>query len=485
MPPSPLTYVNVGPHGTFKKSGDTHTTPADVDAIFTHLEEQKINKVVLHFHGGLVSETRGVGKAEVMRPVYEAAKCHPVSFVWETGLVETIKANLDSIEQTVLFRKMMFWAIKQAGKHLGVDVDSKGVGTEFSDLQIENELNKDFPFDQLRVGEGARGGAGAVSAANLAQVQTEIFAELEEDMLADAAFQNSLQAQHTGVNKQAVDALAPQADGNAKGLVTASAAALGLAKIVGRVLLRFIQRHDHGFYPTVVEEILRELYLADVGAWAWGGMKDAAREMWLANDDLGGEQQHVGRYLLERLAALQQRTGLSVDLVGHSAGSIAICHLLKTSATLATPLKVRNIVLLAPAARLELFHDEVVTKPERYQALRIYTMDDSHEARDRLVPGIYTRSLLYFISGVLEGGDDVPLVGMARYLFDNDTYRTDPLPALRVFLVDHPTHRLVLAKSSELAPAASNGLRCDAISHGGFDEEILTAQSLTYLLNQE
>ena len=36
---SKLNYVNVGPKGTFKKSGDLHTTPEDIDKIFSHLTD--------------------------------------------------------------------------------------------------------------------------------------------------------------------------------------------------------------------------------------------------------------------------------------------------------------------------------------------------------------------------------------------------------------------------------------------------------------
>ena len=56
---SKLNYINVGPNGTFKKSGNIHTVPSDIDAIFAHLTASHSQKLAVHFHGGLVGEAKG------------------------------------------------------------------------------------------------------------------------------------------------------------------------------------------------------------------------------------------------------------------------------------------------------------------------------------------------------------------------------------------------------------------------------------------
>src|SRR5438874_3622153 len=94
---SGLNYVNVGPHGTFTPSGHLATTPADVDAIFKHLADTNKQKLALHFHGGLIDEGAGLDIARKMAPLYAGAGAHPVTFVWETGLVETISTNLERL----------------------------------------------------------------------------------------------------------------------------------------------------------------------------------------------------------------------------------------------------------------------------------------------------------------------------------------------------------------------------------------------------
>jgi hypothetical protein len=481
---SPLFYVNVGPQGTFKGSGDYRTGSGDIDAIFQHIRDKNVPKLALHFHGGLVPEAAGMGIARKMIPVYQAAGSHPVTFVWETGFLETLKSNLATIHHTALFRKVLFWTLKKAGKELGVDATGKGMGAELDDKTINEQLLLPAPFASLAVtGTGGKGGAGPLTEASLPDKEDMIAAELESEMAADHEFQALLQSPSPDAwTKMAARRLEP-ATATAepgKGLVGLTQAFVAVAKIATRVLKRTIQRHDHGFYPTVVEEILRELYLDDFGAWVWDGMKNQAEAMWRSNQGVSGDARHAGRYFLDGLRALQQETGLIVDLVGHSAGSIAICHMLKAAAA-SGGLKVRNVLLLAPAARVDLFHSELVSRKDEFNLLRIFTMQDALECDDRLVDGIYTRSLLYFISGVLERGDDVPLCGLAHNLIDNDLYRDDPLPAIRAAFGPPSDNWLVLSRT---AGGAAPDRRSGATSHGGFDDDDPTKASLTHILAQ-
>jgi hypothetical protein len=99
-----LTYINIGAKGTL--SGKLHTTTSDIDAILDHLRT-KADKVVLHFHGGLVSAEAGELTARSFVPLYKSAGAHPVVFIWETGFLETILHNLDDIQNTVLFKKIL------------------------------------------------------------------------------------------------------------------------------------------------------------------------------------------------------------------------------------------------------------------------------------------------------------------------------------------------------------------------------------------
>ena len=115
-------------------------------------------------------------------------------------------------------------------------------------------------------------------------------------------------------------------------------------------------------------------------------------------------------------------------------------------------------------------------------------MSDSIEADDALVPILYTRSLLYFVSGVLEGhvdGDaweddiDAPVVGMQRYLTDKGVFNSSDFPEVektRQFL-DSVPDSTVWSESS-----AGSGLNSMSHKHGDFDNDEETVKSVTWII---
>ena len=112
---------------------------------------------------------------------------------------------------------------------------------------------------------------------------------------------------------------------------------------------------------------------------------------------------------------------------------------------------------------------------------RVYTMDDSYEREDQLVRGVYTRSLLYFISGVLEPDEvDAPIMGMIRHASGQGAFADGPAAEWAPFMRDRA--RLVLSDSAILDPGAQAGRRTTSHTHGGFDDDGPTHESLTELL---
>lgn len=479
-------YLNVGPKGTFHDSSDVQTLPQDVDAIIDLLQDRGLQKIAIHFHGGLIKESAGMKIADKMVPVFRDAGSHAVTFVWETGLLETISRNIGSIYQTKLFRKLLKLAIRHAGKRLG-GVGGRGPGMTIPYAEIETELAKEIPFQDFNQSEAESRGAGSLSETELEDSTADLEQEIEEDMEVDADEIDVLlrtEAPTTDLLDQARinEALTEE---QSRGISTFITVARAVAVIVKEVIRRYIRKTHHGFYPTVVEEVLRYYYLADLGAWVWGGMKTAAQNMWLPNDGLDGPDQHAGTYFLERLSALQaNRPELVIDLVGHSAGSIAICEMLKAAHLRQTPIKLRNILFLAPACTAELMSAEIVSHPERYGHFRMFTMRDDYESDDVLVKGVYTRSLLYFISGVLEQRVDEHVAGMQRYLSGQKPYDREPFLGVKRFLEQPGENRLVLSNSEQIAPNAPAGHRSTAEAHGAFDDDIATRSSLTAIIKQ-
>lgn len=473
---SNLNYINVGPKGTFKESGGLHTVPADIDAIFVHLTNTNATKLVVHFHGGLVKESKGEEVARSMFDLYRD-DAHPVTFIWETGLIETITRNLDTLASTKLFRKVVKYAIRRAASKLGGGIGGKGPGEEMSLDEIDQELQTAYAFD--RFDSGARGAAEVMDEADLDAIALEIQAEVEIDLDADPDIEDILESEPPTTELLDPGFKSEVSEDKAKGLISTAKLAIHIAKIVYRVIKRFINKRDHGFYPTIIEETLRELYLTDFGAWVWGSMKEVAKSMWLQNQQQLGEHSHPGRYFLEKLTAHQQSNpGFIVDLVGHSAGAIAICHLQRTARVSFPALSIRNLLFLAPACTQDLFREEIVSFPMEYERFRMFTMSDDLETKDELLKKVYTRSLLYFISGALEHQADKLIAGIELQLRGKAPYDEPRSLIVHSFVHAQAEQRLVLSKTV----AAGQGLNSTAVSHGGFDDDLVTRESLSELL---
>src|SRR6266851_5735910 len=255
-----LHYISVGPGGTFKASGDLATTPSDVDALFDHWREVGAKKITIYFHGGLVTEMAGLDVAKKMWMLFKD-QSQVIGFVWKTGAFETIRTNLYTLQATQLFQKVIKYAIRHAAAQLGGGIGNKGAGETMTLLEIEAELAA-AGFDNFDA--GARGAAGKLDEDEIEDSRAEIEAELEVDLEADSQLERILEQEAPVTELLDKNLVAEIHNEQAKGFTATIALAKHLAEIVVRVVLRFIRKHDHGFYPTVVEETLRELYLADL-----------------------------------------------------------------------------------------------------------------------------------------------------------------------------------------------------------------------------
>ncbi|MEO0636144.1 MAG: C1 family peptidase [Pseudomonadota bacterium] len=162
-----------------------------------------------------------------------------------------------------------------------------------------------------------------------------------------------------------------------------------------------------------------------------------------------------GRKALKILLEANARRSipLKVHLVGHSAGSILLAHLLDTLDTV-NPLKepVQSCSIMAPACTLDLFEKSyhpkigVTGKATGISRLIQYNLIDQRELDDSVGP--YRKSLLYFVSNAFEDARKMPLLGME--IFEDQVPRK-------------PAHAL------HYAGRASN--ITDSDTHGGFDND--------------
>jgi hypothetical protein len=486
----PLHFVNVGPGGTFRKSGQFHSTPESIDAIIAHLERNQLDHAALYVHGGLVDEAAGMAGAERFQQVFAGADAHGIAIVWETGWFETLQKNLADVFSTRLFQKLVQKVISKVLNHF-TGLGAKGPGGTVVEIE---QLWEDPGTDEA-FAEQARVRAELLSARNLDDWRRELEAEIEEELEADDEFQDlyvDLEQRTEFFDDPTQPAQADSRAPAAKGVISWLTVAGKLAAISWRVGRRFWTGRDHGLHATAVEEVFREFYLADlIKTLQWDNMKQAAREMWFPNDGLTGETQHAGTYLLERLLELKtRRPNLTLDLVGHSAGAIATCELFAViRQRYHEKLRLRNVIFLAPAATSLLFHTHMLHGPPLFDHFYMFTMTDALERRDPVMrpagealAKVYPSSLLYVVSGMLEEEVDAPLLGMMRFGTGQPPFDSQKLQKIRDYLHEPGGQRLTLASGSGASPGGK--LASGATSHGGFSSDRATMDSIQAILRR-
>lgn len=471
-------YINVGHGGTFKKSGDHDSEPSDVDNLFKYLDDNDIERLLVYFHGGLVNETSGMGSAEVMRASFVdvPSKTHAVTFVWETGLWETIVENLSSKTTDNQFQKVLNFVIRLVGKKVGID--SRGGGETLDNATIETEKLKEYPFAELNInigtkGNGARGGNIMFDEED----EESFFARLEQESKTMIRAENEMETEE-------IEVAEPDADAeDSKGLLLT----LGtlVAKIAFAVLKRYTKETHHDFYPTIVEETFRKLYIDTIGKWGWSEMKEKAQQMFADNKGRSGDDLHAGTYFLTLLEQHYQKRynagkKFSIELVGHSAGSIAICNMLAATSENFKQLKYNNVVFLAPACRTDLFIEKGIPAKENgiFKKFKMFTMQEQYEKKDYCLKYVYTYSLLYLVSGLFEHETDAKIMGLHEQFKAEGRYaRFEELKVLNSFITNN---KLALSKDIE---NTDNSMWTDSLRHGDFDNNSATLKSILSTIN--
>lgn len=468
-------WINLGADGTFASSGKLSSTTADVDRLLGD-GMGGASRLVLFFHGGLVSQASGLASAERMAANYGTAAAS-IGIIWETGLSETFRDNLLAITNTKIFKKTLSWVLAKAG--VGDDTGAKGPGAGVLDA-AEIEAMLETPegaaaLDKALTAQvdAAKSSASAKSS-GLDDLDAEAIArDLEYDFAADSSVPDLIEQGAPGTQqiRRKLDL-----EEGAKG-PTVTGVAFFIGKIVVAVIRRYRSGTAHDALPTAVEELLRAAYLADIGKFAWDAMKTKAQRMWADDGTAPGVTGHGGGYILRRLEALQAaRPDMIIDVVGHSAGSIAICEMLAAIEADQRRIRLRNIIFLAPAVRLDLFALWIQRGPQIFKRFRMFAMTDAAEKEDRVGGSVYPRSLLYLVSGCFEDRPDAGIVGMDRFLIRATTSAGRDYDDVRRWLREET--RLAYSPSAAGAP---QGLQTGALHHGDFDDDSATLASLLFM----
>ena len=491
-------------------SPNSTTSREDVARIMQRATEgHSAAGLVIHFHGGLVSEKSARQIAQRLIPIYSEAGAYPLFLVWEAGLFEAIFNNLHDISQEKIFqefvKKVAEWVIKKLPSNLGLKGSSGGMVNE---IELRQQFDEWFsgkrpaPPDALGLQPGASQATMQTTLKGTVLDQPSLEAEIQLSIEGDFAFQDAVQEVFNGlgavgmpqpttkgaigttssstslISPEAADQLFDRSPATTKGfsLFGWIKAAKMVAAIVVAVVKRYSQGRAHGLYVTVVEEVLRSLYLDKVGKVVWDQMKKDTADSFLPGEN------HGGTALLAELKKFQQ-AGITlprITLIGHSTGAVYICCLLEAAAEISLEVKF-DVVFLAPAVTYEQFAKTVGVHGNLVGHFRSFAMTDDWEGDDSLVPIIYPHSLLYFISGLLEKNVDEPLVGMERYLREKEIFTDTDFPYIaggRIFY-DKFENCLVWAPST-----VKEGCKTSSTKHGDFDNDPATLDSLQWLLKE-
>lgn len=492
-----------------------------IDAVAKILSKATVanpeNGLVIHFHGGLNS--RQYALDNIVAPLtdtYSSAGGYPLFFVWESGFTEAILNNKDDLLGDPAFRelvkKVSEWVLSKTS--IGGIFGFRGVdGVPVEDIdQFRKEYDQWFAGDKERTsppGENSNNLVAREAKTKASELNEDQLAqEIEQSLDGDPAFKRALTEVYNasvppvdivtkgvGTRKSADILLLSETalnemfpannDLKTRGVFTWLGVAKFIAKLVITVAGRYKDGTDHGLHCTVVEEVLRSAYGDLIGSGIWNQMKKDTLDSFA---DVPGS---CGLAVLRELKALEDagKRFRKLTLVGHSTGAIYICNFLDIAEKLGlkTPIQV---VFLAPAVTCARFAEAIaVHQNQRLKDFRMFAMRDALETQDRMVTPLYTRSLLYFVSGLLEGlvGKDgkwssvtgMPLVGMERF-YEGSTYAQDSaVTKVRAFLGAEPG-RMVWSSVS----GAGNGLNSSAAKHGDFDNDPSTLQSIQSIIKQ-
>lgn len=122
---------------------------------------------------------------------------------------------------------------------------------------------------------------------------------------------------------------------------------------------------------------------------------------------------------LQKLAATWGEA-LEIHLVGHSAGSIILGHLLSLATARGLHDRVASIHLYAPACTVQFATRHYAPQTVLMERLYLDVLSEQNE-RDDNVAAIYRKSLLYLVSNALESDLRTPILGMENVFKPNYT----------------------------------------------------------------
>ena len=477
------------------------TSSAQLDALFERIRHDASGRhIVVHFHGGLVSRSAAHKSGSVLFETYRNAGTYPVFFVWNTDLFHTLRHNLDEIAKERAFRRLVLRVGQlMLGKLAEIALPP---GARSADSRLDPPSLKELPRDdleELQAELDARERALPADSTTVSELSAVQEDQVERELAIDRVIREEAERIANGLRDPATvraeagsrsgqtvrgstatlmspsvlaEIAAESADPGSRGIGTLVTLARYGTRILRAVIGRYRAGRHHGLYGTVVQEVLRALYLDNAGILIWNMMKNDTRDAFNPDAAL-----HGGTAFLDRLAANWPEEG-RVTLVGHSTGAVYIGRFLEAADRILPPGRKFDAVFLAAACSFPFIHERLDLFQRRVENIRAFGLCDEAERAYWEFPVVMNGSLLYFVSGVLEEDEaDMPLVGMERYFSGAWPYERPEIAAVARYLDE--TRRVWTGYSDD----PGDGRRSTALKHGDFDDtDEPTRQSLAHLL---
>jgi hypothetical protein len=476
--------------GRFDK--DHGSTAETFNGFVSQLQAAPPERLVLYFHGGLVDLESGLAGAKALEPKFQETGATPIFVIWQSGWDEIVEKNLPAIFNEGIFkriRRRVTQAVKGKIDKTTADGAAKAVGglPLMRDDKIQAELAK-AEAGQPLFGDHIPRDIPELTAAEEDHIRRTVQGDVQLQVMAaeiangrvqsTAATSKGITAQGsttTLMSPEVLDEIAPVRPG-AKSVLSMALLAKHVIFVVAAVISRFRNNRDHGAYLTIVEEILREFYVRNVGKFLWDGMKKEIDQAFDLAPGCGGTA------LIDGLRGLSANgVKPKITLVGHSAGAIYVARLLSEIEKAKLPPEVKfDVILIAPACTFKVFRQMLQAAGDRIAGLRLFGMGDEREKNNALVPIVYPSSLLYFVSGVIEDEPDMPLLGMQRYYAaPYDVQDFEDLTYVRAFQHLGLQHAYAWADAN-----GHDGANCDMTSHGGWVGAPQTLASVLYAIKK-
>jgi hypothetical protein len=235
-----------------------------------------------------------------------------------------------------------------------------------------------------------------------------------------------------------------------------------------------------GGFSDITDRAIEASIGSGIAKPLWSEMKE--------NAALGFSGGRGGEWLVRGLQQLVASCDgqLEITVVGHSAGSIFLGHLLTAMAASSGLLaQVKGVHLYAPACTVQFANRHFATNAQLLQKTYISLLSDRNEVNDSTAQ-IYRKSLLYLVSNALEADRRTPLLGMHKVFdankdhgnWDGSSTTMDALSTWRRAWntvkddASKPNAAHFQVIDSDKITMANVGPQLAAASHGGFDNDL-------------